>query len=141
MSVLLKNLLIASNNATKKDQELFKKEDLVVAPNPANSVAPNAVAPNDPVVASVISDDDASNNDDKVKFVEEIIPVDIEHINAMYLVCGVTGIKKEEDEDDVIIKNDLSSESDEDTTAVYINFCMFMLKSRKARSNTSREDL
>eukprot|EP00957_Ditylum_brightwellii_P077274 5872375-Ditylum_brightwellii.AAC.1 len=66
MSVPLKNLLIASNTATKKDQELFKKEELVVALNPANAVAPNAVAPNDPVVASVISDDDdASNNDDK----------------------------------------------------------------------------
>eukprot|EP00957_Ditylum_brightwellii_P202499 15330467-Ditylum_brightwellii.AAC.1 len=49
---------------------------------------------------------------------------------AMDLVCDVTGMEKEEEED-MIIKNDLSGESDEDATAAYTNFCMFMPSAKK----------
>eukprot|EP00957_Ditylum_brightwellii_P120595 9199527-Ditylum_brightwellii.AAC.1 len=117
----------------KKDQELFKKEDVVVAPNPKNVVAPNENPLNDPVVISIISDndDDVSNNDEKFKFVEETIHVDLQYRMDMDLVCDVTGMEKEEEED-VIIKDDLSSESNENATAAYTNLCMVMSSVKKS---------
>eukprot|EP00957_Ditylum_brightwellii_P083495 6347741-Ditylum_brightwellii.AAC.1 len=117
----------------KSDQELFKKEDVIVAPNPANAVAPNVNPTNDPIVASVTSDnnDDTSDNDNEVEFEEETIPVDLQYRMAMDLVCDVTGMEEEKEEDDEIIKKDLSGKSDKDATAAYKNFCMFMSSVQK----------